>query len=303
MGHDHGASGHQHGQSTYGRAFAIGIGLNLLFVLIEFWYSGIAHSVALAADAGHNLSDVLSLALAWAAALLTRTAATRKRTFGLRRSSILAALVNAAVLLVAIGAIAWEAIRRFSEPSQVEGKTVMVVAGIGILINAITALLFWSGRSKDLNIRGAFLHMAADAVVSLGVVIAGFLMLRTGWLWLDPVVSLIIAGVIFVATWGLLRDSINMAMDAVPEGIDQAAVERYLRALPDCRGVHDLHIWGMSTTETALMAHLVVDHAHFDGDRLESICRDLHQQFGVEHSTLQLECSTNAGHCGCSIQA
>lgn len=302
MGHAHGTGGHQHVQNSYGRAFAIGIALNLGFVIVEFWYGQIAHSLALIADAGHNLSDVLSLLLAWGAAFLSRTAPTQTRTFGMRRTSILAALINAAVLLVAIGAIAWEAIRRFSEPNPVEGKTVMVVAGIGVLINAATALMFWSGRAHDLNIRGAFLHMAADAGVSLGVVVAGFAILETGWLWLDPVVSLAIVVVIFFATWGLLRDSINLALDFVPAGVDLSAIQIHLESLQHVVEVHDIHVWGLSTTEVALTAHLVLaDGAEFTDQNLMQTEQELHEHFGIEHATLQLEGLVAAQNCRCRL--
>jgi cobalt-zinc-cadmium efflux system protein len=250
----------QHGHDTthYDQAFAVGVVLNLGFVVVEFIYGQLAHSLALVADAGHNLSDVLALLLAWGAAVLARRRPTPGRTYGLRRSSILAALVNAVVLLVAIGAIAWEAVRRFSAPTPVAEQTVIWVAAIGIVINAGTALLFLSGRRGDVNIRGAFLHMAADAGVSLGVVLAGVAILATGWWWLDPVVSLMIVVVILIGTWGLLRDAVNLALDAVPEGVDVHGVRQYLASLPKVVDVHDLHIWGMSTTETALTAHLVM---------------------------------------------
>ena len=295
------SSGHSHGGSSFGRAFAIGIALNLGFVIIEFIYGHWAHSLALVADAGHNLSDVLSLLLAWGAAGLARRSPTPGRTYGFRRSSILAALINAVVLLIAIGAIAWEAIRRFSEPSPVEGGTVIMVAAIGIGVNAVTALLFWSGRKGDLNIRGAFLHMAADAAVSLGVVLAGFAIIFTGWLWLDPASSLVIVLVILVGTWGLLRDSINLALDAVPEGINERAVEEHLAKLPTCLEVHDLHIWGMSTTEAALTAHLVMKQPACDDAFLAQLAKELHENFGIEHSTFQIETGDPRYPCSCRL--
>jgi len=289
---------HDHAPKSYGRAFAIGVGLNVAFVLIEAFYGYRAHSLALVADAGHNLSDVLGLLLAWGASILTLRQPTPRRTYGLRRSSILAALINAVVLLIAIGGIAWEAIRRFSAPSSVEGGTVIWVAAVGIVINAVTAWLFVAGQKEDLNIRGAFLHMAADAGVSLGVVLAGFAILATGWQWLDPVVSLIIVAVILVGTWGLLRDSVNLALDAVPENVDEARVQAYLASVPDVSDVHDLHIWGMSTTETALTAHLVL-RASNEGDALlHRVCKELHDQFGIEHATLQVETGDPAYPCG-----
>lgn len=303
MAHTHGSSaGHHHGSGNYGRAFLIGVMLNLAFVVVEFTFGRIAHSVALAADAGHNLSDVLSLLLAWGAVAISRSAPTKQRTYGMRRSSILAALINAAVLLIAIGAIGWEALQRFNHPAAAEGRTVMVVAGVGILINGVTALLFWSGRKRDLNIRGAFLHMAADAGVSLGVVIAGYLMLLTGWLWLDPVVSLAIVVVIFWGTWGLLRDSVNLALDFVPQHVDQRAIQEYLSGLPGIDEVHDLHIWGLSTTEPALTAHLVLQpDTRFDDQLLLHAEKELHERFGIEHSTLQLEGLSAAQSCRCRL--
>jgi cobalt-zinc-cadmium efflux system protein len=284
MSHDH-----DHGASNFNRAFAIGIGLNLAFVAVEATYGLIANSLALVADAGHNLSDVLGLVLAWIASRLVRRPLTARRSYGWRRSSVLAALANAVFLLIAIGAIAFEAIRRFGDPAPVAGKTVIVVALIGIGINTLTALLFAAGRKGDLNIRGAFLHMAADAAVSAGVVIAGLVMLATDWDWLDPVVSLLIAGVIFIGTWGLLRDSFNMALDALPEDIDPAMVTRDLLTIPGVTGVHDLHIWNMSTTEVALTAHLVVPNAENNDRLLFWASQELHDRFDIQHITLQIE--------------
>ncbi|MFC6672980.1 cation diffusion facilitator family transporter [Marinobacterium aestuariivivens] len=287
-GHAHGHEHHQ-GPADYNRAFAIGVGLNSLFVLIEAVYGLAADSLALLADAGHNLSDVLGLLLAWGASYLARQQMTHKRTFGLKKSTILAALINAIVLLIAIGGIAWEAVRRFDEPAPVAGMTVIVVAAIGIAVNTATMLLFMTDRRRDLNIQGAFLHMAADAAVSLGVVIAGVAMLYTGAYWIDPVVSLVIAAVIMISTWSLLKDSLNLAVDAVPEGIDALAVKQALGELPGVAAVHDLHIWGLSTTETALMAHLVRP----DGDDHDKLIRAasemLHQRFDIDHATLQVE--------------
>ena len=293
--------GHSHGASGYGRAFAIGVALNLGFVAVEFVYGRMAHSLALVADAGHNLSDVLGLLLAWGAAALAQRHPTPGRTYGMRRSSILAALVNAVVLLVAVGAIAWEAVRRFGEPGEVAGSTVIWVALVGIAVNTVTALLFMSGRKSDLNIRGAFLHMAADAGVSLGVVVSGFAIIATGRQWLDPVVSLVIVVVIVAGTWGLLRDSVNLALDAVPENIDEYEVERYLTDLPTCSEVHDLHIWGMSTTECALTAHLVMGRKVCDDAFLAQIARELHDRFGIEHSTLQVENGDPDYPCSCRL--
>ena len=289
---------HDHQPKSYGRAFAIGVGLNVAFVLIEAFYGYLAHSLALIADAGHNLSDVLGLLLAWGASILAMRQPTPRRTYGLRRSSILAALINAVVLLIAIGGIAWEAIRRFNAPSSVEGGTVIWVAAVGIVINAMTAWLFVAGQKEDLNIRGAFLHMAADAGVSLGVVLAGVAILATGWQWLDPVVSLIIVVVIFVGTWGLLRDSVNLALDAVPEDIDVEKVQVFLSNLPGVTEVHDLHIWGMSTTETALTAHLIIQEVISSDALLSRVCKELHDEFGIEHATIQFETGDPAYPCG-----
>jgi cobalt-zinc-cadmium efflux system protein len=297
MAHEH-ASGHSHAPANFGRAFAIGIALNTGFVVIEAIFGVLADSLALVADAGHNLSDVAGLLLAWGASVLVRRRPTLRRTYGLRRSSILAALANAVFLLIAIGAIAWEALGRFAHPQPVAGGTVIWVALIGVGINTVTALLFMAGRKDDLNIRGAFLHMAADAGVSLGVVLAGLAILLTGWLWLDPVVSLLIVAVIFVGTWGLLRDSVNLALDAVPEGIDTAAVAGYLGDLPGVTEVHDLHIWAMSTTETALTAHLVIPDAHDTDALMARICGEIHDRFGIEHATLQIERGDPAHPCG-----
>ena len=291
-GHSHSHGHHHHGPSNYGFAFAFGIILNTIFIIVEVIYGIIGDSVALLADAGHNLSDVLGLIIAWFAVWLGKKTPTKKRTYGFKRSSILAALFNAVFLLVAIGAIAWEAIQRFSSPAPVMGKTVIIVALIGIAINSITAVLFMSGRKHDLNIRGAFLHMAVDALVSLGVVVAGVLILWTGWQWLDPLVSLIIAVIILWSTWGLLRESLNLSLDAVPEGIDIIAIENYLKALPTILEIHDLHVWGMSTTEAALTVHLIRTDTE-DNDRLlQQLTKELHDRFGIEHATIQIEKGT-----------
>lgn len=287
--HSHGQHGHTHSPSNYGRAFAIGTTLNVGFVIVEAVYGYLAHSLALFADAGHNLSDVLGLLLAWSASALARRPPTKRYTYGLRSSSILAALLNAIVLLLSMGAIGWEAIRRFSDPSPVAGATVIGVALVGVAINTATALMFISGRKGDLNIRGAFLHMAADAVVSLGVVLAGIAISITGWLWFDPVVSLIIVAVVVVGTWQLLRDSVNLALDAVPAGIEPLAVHTYLAERPGVSQVHDLHIWAMSTTETALTAHLVMPTGYPGDAFLCQVCKELHDHFSIEHSTLQVE--------------
>ncbi|WP_163872790.1 cation diffusion facilitator family transporter [Paenibacillus favisporus] len=286
--HSHSHS-HAHGPADYNRAFLIGIVLNTAFVILEAAYGLISHSLSLVADAGHNLSDVLALVLAWVASLLVRKKATELRTYGYRRSSILAALFNALFLLAAIALIAWGAISRLIHPQPVDGVDVIWVAAVGILINALTALLFVSGRRGDLNVRGAFLHMAADAGVSLGVVIAGIVISATGWLWVDPVVSLLIVLVIGISTWGLLKDSLNMALDSVPPGTDIAAIRNYLTSLPWVKSMHDLHIWGMSTTETALTAHLVVTEPCNGDELLQQAAAELREQFGIGHTTLQLE--------------
>ena len=300
MAHSHDGGhggGHSHAPADFGRAFAIGIALNTGFVIVEAVFGVLSHSLALVADAGHNLSDVLGLLLAWGATVLARRVPTPRRTYGLRRSSILAALFNAVFLLVAVGGIAWEAVGRFRDPAPVQGQTVIGVALVGIVINTATALLFMSGRKGDLNIRGAFLHMAADAGVSLGVVLAGVAILFTGWLCLDAAVSLLIVAVILWGTWGLLKDSVNLALDAVPEGIDAAGVKEYLASLPHVLEVHDLHIWGMSTTEAALTVHLVRDVPTCDDALLSRVSRELHDRFGIEHVTVQLETGDAAHAC------
>jgi len=294
MGHDH---DHAAPPGDHNRAFMVGIGLNLTFVVIEVVYGLSAGSLALVADAGHNLSDVLGLALAWGASVLVTRERTARRTYGLRRSSILAALANALLLLIAIGGIAWEAVQRLRDPAPVASGTVMVVAAIGILINTGTALLFLRGRAKDINIRGAFLHLAADAAVSAGVVVAALVIQRTGALWIDPATGLAIAAVIAVGTWGLLRDSVDLAMDAVPAGIDPTAVEAYLVGLPGVTRVHDLHIWGMSTTHVALTAHLVRPEGTNDDAMLADVSHVLHHRFGIEHTTLQIERDEAVANC------
>jgi cobalt-zinc-cadmium efflux system protein len=289
MSHGHDCAGHEHATTSFTKAFAIGVSLNLAFVVIEVLFGFLAQSLALIADAGHNLSDVLGLVLAWAAAALSSRAPTERRTYGWKSSSILAALFNAILLLVSVGAIAWEAVRRFHNPPDVAGQTIIWVSAIGIVINAITALMFFSGRKHDLNIRGAFLHMAADAAVSLGVVIAGWAILVTGLKWIDPAASLVIAAVIVWGTWSLLRDSINLALQGVPEGIEIPAVRAYLAGLPHVTAVHDLHVWPMSTTETALTAHLVRDVAECDCSLLERAAKELRVRFQIHHATLQFE--------------
>jgi cobalt-zinc-cadmium efflux system protein len=288
--HRHGA-GHVHTSASFGMAFAIGIGLNVTFVAVEFVFGVLANSVSLLADAGHNLSDVLGLVIAWIASVLVKRPPSPRYTYGLRSSSILAALFNAVFLLVAVGAIAWEAILRLFHPEPVATGTVMIVAAVGILINGGTAWLFASGRKGDLNIRGAFLHMLADAAVSAGVVVSGLVILFTGWLWLDPLTSLVIVGVIMWGTWGLLRDSLAMSVDAVPSTIDPQAVRRYLETCAGVSAVHDLHIWSMSTTESALTAHLVFPAGHPGDGFLMRTATELRHRFGIGHTTLQIEIS------------
>jgi cobalt-zinc-cadmium efflux system protein len=288
---------HDHGSQSYTRAFAIGVGLNLAYVAVELTYGLIGGSLALISDAGHSLSDVLGLLLAWGATWLVRRRPSPRRSYGFRRSSVLAALFNALFLLVAVGVIAWEAIQRLANPEPVAGVTVMVVAAVGIVVNGVTAWLFMSGQKGDVNIRGAFLHMAADAAVSLGVVLSGLVILLTGWDWLDPVTSLVIVVVIVFGTWGLLRESVDLALDAVPEGIDPAKVEAYLAAITGVREVHDLHIWGMSTTETALTAHLVIPDGGQGDGLLRRVCEGLHDEFGIEHVTIQIEHGDSAHPC------
>jgi cobalt-zinc-cadmium efflux system protein len=296
--HGHGGHGHSHAPASFGRAFAIGIALNIGFVLIEGGAGLWTGSVALLADAGHNLSDVLGLAIAWGGATLARSAPSKRFTYGLKSSTILAALLNALLLLVALGAIVLEAVQRFGDPAPVAGGDVAIVAGIGIVVNLGTALLFASGRKGDVNIRGAFLHMAADAAVSAGVVAAGLLIMKTGAGWIDPVTSLVIAVLIFWQTWGLLRETLELALNAVPRGIDVDAVADALAALPGVAGVHHLHIWAMSTTETVLTGHLVIPDGH-PGDRfLADAQAMLRARFAIGHATLQLELSgADAGNC------
>ena len=288
---------HHHKPVNYNRAFALGVTLNVAFVAVEATYGVMAGSLALIADAGHNLSDVLGLLLAWGASLLASRRPTVRRTYGFRRATILASLLSALLLLIALGGIAWEAIGRFRTATAVNGMTIIVVAGIGVVINTLTALMFVSGRKRDLNILGAYLHMAADAGVSLGVVIAGLTIMVTGWIWLDPAMSLAIAAAILVGTWGLLRDAGNLAIDAVPRNIDPVQVKTYLTDLPGVIALHDLHIWGMSTTEAALTAHLVIPGVSAHDAFLHQVGQDLQARFGIEHSTIQIERGNTAETC------
>ncbi len=280
---------HHHTPANFDRAFAIGVGLNLAFVVAEAIFGLRAQSLALLADAGHNLSDVLGLALAWAGSVLARRGPTPRFTYGLRRFSILAAIANAGLLLIAVGAIAIEAIQRLRHPAPVASGTVMIVAAIGIVINVGTALGFLRGRNTDLNIRGAFLHMLSDAVASAGVVVTGLLLAVTGWLWLDPAVSLLLVALITWSTWGLAKDSLDLALDAVPSGIDPEAVTSVLRGLDGVVEVHDLHIWGMSTTDVALTAHLVRPCPGGEDALLAVAAEQLRTRFGISHATIQLE--------------
>ncbi len=289
--------GHNHEINNYNRSFAIAILLNIIFAAIEAGYGIFSSSLALIADAGHNLSDVASLLLAWGASVLATKPSTEKRTYGFKKATIMASLVSAILILIALGGIAWEAIRRFQNPHPVGGMTVVVVAAIGIIINTLTALLFIKGQKNDLNIRGAFLHMAADAGVSLGVVTAGIFILVKNWLWIDPMVSLIIVTVIFFGTWGLLRDSMNYAIDAVPKSIDISEIKRYLMSLDHITRIHDLHIWPLSTTEIALTVHLVVNKNSLDNNFLRDLQQYMHDHFGIEHSTFQIETSMGEDNC------
>ena len=293
--HDHGHShGHHHHPppEQITRAFAVGIGLNVVFVLVEFGAGVLADSLALIADAGHNLSDVLSLVMAWAATRLARRDPTPHRTYGFRRGTILSSLISSVLLLVAMGAIAWEALLRFRNPAPVAGDLMIGVAAVGVLINGLTAWLFASGRHGDLNIRAAFMHMVGDAAVSVGVVIGGIGVLTVGWLWLDPAISLVIVAVIVVGTWGVLTESLDMAFDAVPKNVDPHDVREYLQRLPGVSGIHDLHIWAMSTTETALTAHLVMPGGNQDDAYLRNVANELKRRFRIAHTTLQVEHGT-----------
>ena len=283
-GHDH----HHPAPADFDRAFGIGIGLNLAFVGVEAFYGWKIDSLALLADAGHNLSDVIGLVLAWLAALAGRLRPDARHTYGWKRASILAAFVNALLLLVAMGSLAWEAVQRLQTPQTVEGVTIMVVAGIGIVVNGATALLFMRGSQQDLNIRGAFLHMAADALVSAGVVVAGALALRFGWDWLDPVTSLLIAAVIVAGSWSLFRQSTHLLFDGVPESVDLHAVQAFLQSLPGVTQVHDLHVWAMGTSQVALTAHLVMPQGQTDDAFLRHATEQLQHRFEIGHVTIQV---------------
>jgi cobalt-zinc-cadmium efflux system protein len=300
--HDHGGhshrGGHAHAPASYGRAFAIGIVLNIAFVAVEAVFGFIGNSVALLADASHNLGDVLGLVVAWLASALVKRAPSDRFTYGLRGSSILAALFNAVVLLVTAGALSWEAVQRLGAPEPVAGRTVMIVAAIGILINGATALMFAAGRKDDLNIRGAFLHMASDALVSAGVVVAGLVIVLTGWIWVDPVVSLVINVVIIAGTWTLLRDSFAMSLAAVPAHVSSDQVRGFLLAQQGVGSLHDLHIWPMSTTETALSCHLVMPAGHPGDAFLHDLAVELGHRFHINHPTIQIEVDP---HLACAL--
>lgn len=299
--HAHG-HGHDHGQvhgpvDATSRAFAVGVTLNLVFVAVEAGFGLWADSLSLLADAGHNFSDVLGLLAAWWAVSLSRRAPAGRYTYGLRASTIVAAFANAILLVVAVGGISWEALRRLAEPVPVGELTMISVALVGVVINVITAVMLSRGRQDDMNMRGAYLHMVADAAVSVGVVVAGVGIILTGWLWLDPLVSLVIAVVILAGTWGLFRESLRLSLHAVPAGIDLAAVCDYLQQLPGVREVHDLHVWGMSTTETALTAHLVMSGGHPGDAFLRRVAGELESKFRIGHPTLQIELADGAGSC------
>jgi len=280
---------HHHAAPDYNRAFAIGVALNVIFVIVEVFYGVLANSLALITDAGHNLSDVMGLLLAWGASYLAGKQPSLRRTYGYSRATILASMFSGLLLLAAVVVISWEAINRFITPSEPVGQTIMWVAGIGVVINSVTAWFFVSGKDHDLNIRGAYLHMAADALVSLGVVISGFVIWKFGLKWFDPMSSLLIALVIFWSTWGLLRDSLNLAIDAVPRGMDPIEVRDWLAAQPGVEGMHDLHIWPMSTTETALTAHLLMSEPPEDDDFLHHLASHLQVKFKISHATFQIE--------------
>ncbi|MGA9324434.1 MAG: cation diffusion facilitator family transporter [Salegentibacter sp.] len=293
MGHSH-----DHGVKNYGKAFAIGIGLNIAYVIVEVIYGFSANSSALLADAGHNTSDVLSLVLAWAATWAAKKRPSGDYTYGYRKTTIMASLINGVLIIAAGGIIVYDAILKLQNPVEIPGNIIMIVAGIGVVINTITALLFMKGQKGDLNIKGAFLHMAADAGVSLGVVLGGLIIKLTDLTWIDPVLSFIIVAVIVYGAWGLLRDSVKLALDAVPEDIDLKEVNSFLKSIKGVEEVHDLHVWAMSTTETALTAHLVVPEGQSD-KFLYNIREELHDKFEITHTTLQIENDFgDEGYCG-----
>ncbi|WP_369600062.1 cation diffusion facilitator family transporter [Hahella sp. SMD15-11] len=295
--HDHDHAGHHHAPKRFDRAFALGVALNTGFVVVEAAWGVWAGSLALIADAGHNLSDVLSLLLAWGAATLARRSGSQRRTYGLRKTTVLAAVISALMLLVALGAMTWEALERLANPAEVASMPMILVALVGVVINTATALLFLRGQETDLNVRGAYLHMAADAAVSLGVVIAGILIMQTGWFWVDPLITLIIVLVILVGTWQLLTESLDALLDATPRHIDLDAVQEALLAHPQVTGLHDLHVWPLSTSETALTAHLQVRQWPSDNRLIQDLNGMLNQRFGIRHATLQIETADDGPAC------
>jgi len=288
---------HNHNVINYNHSFAIGITLNIIFVIIEVIYGITADSMALIADAGHNLSDVISLLLAWGANILAAKQATTYRTFGFRRATILASLISSVLLLIALGGITLETFERLIEPQAVDALTVITVAAIGVIINTATALLFIKGQKDDLNIRAAYLHMAADAGISLGVVIIGIAIYFTGWLWLDPVISLFIVIIILISAWALLKESINLSIDAVPQGINMPDIQSYLNNLDDITSIHDLHVWALSTTEVALTVHIVTTNKEINNQFIEKVQLHLHDVFNIDHSTIQIETANNENSC------
>lgn len=283
--HDH----HHEIDGNINNKFKIGILLNIIFVAVEFLMGVLTNSLALIADAGHNLSDVLSLLIAWGASYLVLKKPSNKFTYGLKKSSILAAQLNSFILLAAVGIIIWEAIERISSPSFVNGSTLIIVAGIGVIVNGLTAYLFHSGKDNDLNIKGAYLHMFADTIISVGVVVSGVIILLTGQNWIDPVISIIIALVIFWSTWKLLQEATRLSLDAVPESINIESVRKYFKELDDVHDYHDLHVWALSTTENALTVHIVIDDSLSNDKVLEKINNDLAEKFGNLHTTIQIE--------------
>lgn len=295
--HDHGHHHHHHQATDFGRAFLIGIALNAAFVAAEIFWGLKANSLALLADAGHNIGDVLGLALAWLATIMSRRQPFGRFTYGMGGSSIIAALANAIILLLAVGAIGWESLLRLATPEPAAGTVMMTVAAVGVAINGLTALLFMQGRKEDINVRGAFLHMAADAAISLGVVVSGAIILRTGWLWLDPLASLVISILIVIGTTGLLKESFSISLHAVPKSIDATEVKRFLRNLPGVKEVHDLHIWALSTTETACTAHLVMPEGYPGDICVKEIAHHLEHDFNISHTTIQIETGDSGNEC------
>lgn len=289
---------HQHpAPKNYTLAFGIGTALNIAFVVVEAIFGFLSNSLALIADAGHNLGDVLALLLSWSATYLAQRKPTRTKTYGLRRGTILAAFISSLILLMTMSIVAWEALGRFTTPSEVNSLTIIIVAAVGVVINTATALLFLSSQREDLNIKAAFIHMAADAGVSLGVVLGGIAILFTSLYWIDPAISLIIVVVIIISTWGVFRDSFNLAMDGVPKGIDIDEVKKFILQQNGVTAVHDLHIWAMSTTQVALTTHLVRDSHKLDDQFLHQLSKELHDRFGIIHPTIQIETDNLAHLC------